>query len=309
MFSKSKANSYQLVSRKVPYLFILPWIIGFLVFTLGPLAFSLVMSFFDWPITSAPTFIGIDNYKNMFSNDPQFYKSLGITLKFAAIFVPLNLVIALVLALLITQPVKGMKFFRTIFYLPAVVSGVAISIIWGWIFNSEYGILNYVLSLIGVEGPRWLIDPKWAIVTIVIASAWGVGTMMLIFYTDIKGIPAELYEAAAIDGASPLRQFISITIPVITPTILFNVITSVIAALQQLTLVLLLTGGGPLKSTYFYGLYVFNNAFKHHHLGYASANAWFMFIIILVLTMLIFKSSSTWVFYENEVKKEGKKKK
>lgn len=310
MFSKSKkANSYQLVSRKVPYLFILPWIIGILVFTLGPLAFSLVMSFFDWPITSDPTFIGIDNYKNMFLNDPQFYKSFGITFKFAAIFVPLNLVIALILALLITQPVKGMKLFRTIFYLPAVVSGVAISIIWGWIFNSEYGILNYALSFIGVEGPKWLIDPKWAILTIVIASAWGVGTMMLIFYTDIKGIPTEIYEAAAIDGASPLRQFISITIPSITPTILFNVITSVIAALQQLTLVLLLTGGGPLKSTYFYGLYVFNNAFKHHHLGYASANAWFMFIIILLLTMLIFKSSSTWVFYENEVKKEGRKKK
>lgn len=308
MFNKlKKENSYKLVSRKVPYLFILPWIIGFIVFTLGPLVFSLIMSFFDWPITSDPQFVGIDNYKNMFTDDPQFYKSLAITFKFAIIFVPLNLVTALILALLITQPVKGIKIFRTIFYLPAVVSGVAISIIWGWIFNSEYGILNYLLSLIGIEGPRWLVDPKWAILTIVIASAWGVGTMMLIFYTDIKGIPPELYEAAAIDGANPLRQFISITIPCITPTILFNVITSVIAALQQLTLVLLLTGGGPLKSTYFYGLYVFNNAFKHHELGYASANAWFMFIIILLLTLLIFKSSSAWVFYENEVKKEGKK--
>lgn len=310
MLNKTKkANSYQLVSRKVPYLFISPWIIGFLVFTLGPLAFSLIMSFFDWPITSSPSFVGIDNYKTMFTDDPQFYKSLAITFKFAAIFVPLNLVTALILALLITQPLKGMKIFRTIFYLPAVVSGVAISIIWGWIFNSEYGILNYLLSLAGIEGPKWLVDPKWAILTIVIASAWGVGTMMLIFYTDIKGIPPELYEAAAIDGAGPFRQFFSITIPSITPTILFNVITSVIAALQQLTLVLLLTGGGPLKSTYFYGLYVYNNAFKHHELGYASANAWFMFIVILILTMLIFKSSSTWVFYENEVKKEGKKKK
>ncbi|MEW9053276.1 MAG: sugar ABC transporter permease [Neobacillus sp.] len=308
MFKNSKKTNYQLVSRKVPYLFILPWIIGFLVFTLGPLAFSLIMSFFDWPITSEPAFIGIENYKNMFTADPQFYKSIGITFKFAIIFVPLNLAIALILALLITQPVKGMKIFRTIFYLPAVVSGVAISIIWGWIFNSEYGILNYLLSFIGIDGPKWLVDPTWAILTIVIASAWGVGTMMLIFYTDIKGIPPELYEAAAIDGANPLRQFFSITIPSITPTILFNVITSVIAALQQLTLVLLLTGGGPLKSTYFYGLYVYNNAFKHHELGYASANAWFMFIIILLLTLVIFKSSSAWVFYENEVKKEGKKK-
>jgi multiple sugar transport system permease protein len=309
MFKKSKEQKgFKLVGKSVPYLFILPWIIGLLVFTLGPLLFSLVMSLFDWPITRDPKFIGLDNYIKMFTADPQFYKSLAITFKFAIIFVPLNLIIALILALLITQQVKGIKIFRTIFYLPAVVSGVAISIIWGWIFNSEYGILNYLLSFIGIDGPKWLIDPKWAIATIVIASAWGVGTMMLIFYTDIKSIPPEIYEAAAIDGANPLRQFISITIPSITPTILFNVITSVIAALQQLTLVLLLTGGGPLKSTYFYGLFVYNNAFKHHHLGYASANAWFMFIIILILTLLIFKSSSTWVFYENEVKKEGKKK-
>ncbi|KKK33626.1 ABC transporter permease [Mesobacillus campisalis] len=307
MFTKkNKHTGFTLVRKRVPYLFILPWIIGYLVFTLGPLAFSLVMSFFDWPITGDAEFVGIGNFAKMFTGDPQFYNSLLITLKFALIFVPLNLFIALLLALLITQPIKGMEIFRTIFYLPAVVSGVAVSIIWGWIFNSEYGVLNYLLSLLGMEGPRWLIDPKWAVVTIVIASAWGVGTMMLIFYTDIKGIPNELYEAASIDGAGPIRQFISVTIPSITPTILFNVITSVIAALQQLTLVLLLTGGGPLKSTYFYGLFVYNNAFKHHELGYASANAWFMFLIILLLTLLIFKTSSTWVFYETEVKK-GKK--
>lgn len=304
---KEKTKSFTLIRKRVPYLFILPWIIGFLAFTIGPLLFSLIMSLFDWPIAGEPSFIAFDNFKKMFTEDPQFYKSLVITLKFAVIFVPLNLISALVLALLLTQPVKGVKIFRTIFYLPAVVSGVAVSIVWGWIFNSEFGVLNYLLSLIGIEGPSWLIDPKWALVTIVIASAWGVGTMMLIFYTDIKSIPSEMYEAASIDGAGPIRQFISITIPTITPTILFNVITSVIAALQQLTLVLLLTGGGPLKSTYFYGLFVYNNAFKHHQLGYASANAWFMFIIILLLTLLIFKSSSAWVFYESEVKKGGKK--
>lgn len=308
MMKKTRPQKYSLVNKKVPYLFILPWMIGFVVFTLGPLVFSLIMSLFDWPVTSNPTFVGFGNYIKMFTDDPQFYKSIIITLKFALVFVPLNLIIALFLALLITQSVKGIKIFRTIFYLPTVVSGVAISIIWGWIFNSEYGILNYLLSFIGIEGPKWLIDPKWAIITIVIASAWGVGTMMLIFYTDIKSIPRDIYEAAAIDGAGPLRQFFYITIPSITPTILFNVITSVIGALQQLTLVLLLTGGGPLKSTYFYGLFVYNNAFKHHKLGYASANAWFMFIVILLLTLLIFKSSSAWVFYENEVKKEGGKK-
>jgi multiple sugar transport system permease protein len=308
MMKKNRPKKYSLISKKVPYLFILPWIIGFIVFTLGPLVFSFIMSLFDWPVTSDPTFVGFGNYIKMFTDDPQFYKSITITFRFALIFVPLNLIIALALALLITQSVKGIKIFRTIFYLPTVVSGVAISIIWGWIFNSEYGILNYLFSFIGIEGPKWLIDPKWAIITIVIASAWGVGTMMLIFYTDIKSIPRDIYEAAAIDGAGPLRQFFYITIPSITPTILFNVITSVIGALQQLTLVLLLTAGGPLKSTYFYGLFVYNNAFKHHKLGYASANAWFMFIVILLLTLLIFKTSSAWVFYENEVKKEGGKK-
>ncbi|SFN79209.1 carbohydrate ABC transporter permease [Proteiniclasticum ruminis] len=309
MFKKKSATKKALVKKPVPYLFISPWIIGFLVFTAGPLIFSLVMSLFDWPVTRAPQFVGIENYKVMFTEDPQFYKSLTITLRFAALFVPLNLIIALALALLISQPVKGAKVFRTIFYLPAVVSGVAVSIIWGWILHSEYGVLNYFLKYLGIEGPSWLVDPKWAIVAIVVASAWGVGTMMLIFYTDIRSIPKDLYEAASIDGASPLRQFFSITVPIITPTILFNTITSVISALQQLTLVLLLTGGGPLRSTYFYGLMVYNNAFKHHKLGYASANAWFMFLVILFLTLLIFKSSSAWVFYETEVKKDKPMKK
>ncbi|EOL45413.1 hypothetical protein RV11_GL000155 [Enterococcus phoeniculicola] len=294
-------------SRFAPYLFIMPWIIGFLAFTLGPLVLSLIMSFHDWPVTREPVFVGIQNYVQMFTQDKQFWSSLFITFKFAIIFVPLNMIIALILAVLLTQKVKGVKLFRGIFYLPAVISGVAVSIIWGWIFNTKYGILNYLLSLIGIEGPSWLVDPKWALFAVVIASAWGVGTMMLIFYTNIKSIPKDYYEAAVIDGASPLRQFFSVTIPIITPTILFNLITSTITALQQLTLIILLTGGGPLKSTYFYGLYVFENAFKHQRLGYASANAWIMFIIILFFTALIFKSSDAWVFYEAEMKTKKKK--
>ncbi|RRD96442.1 sugar ABC transporter permease [Clostridiales bacterium COT073_COT-073] len=296
-----------MMNRKyTPYLFISPWVIGFLAFTMGPLLLSLGMSFFDWSITGTPEFIGAGNYIKMFTKDPQFYKSLAITIRFALIFVPLNMVVALILAMLITQPIKGVKIFRTIFYVPAVVSGVAISIIWGWLLDSNYGIINYLLSLLGIQGPKWLVDPKWAIFAIIFASAWGVGTMMLIFYTAIKSIPPSLYEAAALDGAGPIRQFFFITIPMITPTILFNLITSLIGALQQLTLVLLLTNGGPLRSTYFYGMYVYNNAFKHHKLGYASANAWIMFVVILLLTALVFRSSSAWVFYEAE-KKGGKK--
>ena len=294
--------------RAWPYLFILPWIIGFLVFTLGPLVLSFVMSFFDWSITGTPKFRGLGNYIEMFTTDGQVLKSLSISLKYAAIFVPLNMIIALVLAMLISQPVKGAKFFRTIFYIPAVISGVAVSIIFGWLLNGNYGVINYLLSLLGIDGPQWLVDPKWAIIAVIFASAFGVGSMMLIFYTDIKNIPIDLYEAAAIDGAGPARQFFSITLPMITPTILFNLITAIISSFQQVTLVMLLTNGGPMKSTYFYGLMTYNNAFKFHKLGYASANAWVMFIIILLLSALVFKSSDTWVFYESTANKNKAKK-
>lgn len=294
--------------RAWPYLFILPWIIGFLVFTLGPLVLSFVMSFFDWSITGTPKFRGLGNYIEMFTTDDQALKSLSISLKYAAIFVPLNMIIALVLAMLISQPVKGAKFFRTIFYIPAVISGVAVSIIFGWLLNGNYGVINYLLCLLGIDGPQWLVDPKWAIIAVIFASAFGVGSMMLIFYTDIKNIPIDLYEAAAIDGAGPARQFFSITLPMITPTILFNLITSIISSFQQVTLVMLLTNGGPMKSTYFYGLMTYNNAFKFHKLGYASANAWVMFIIILLLSALVFKSSDTWVFYESTANKNKAKK-
>ena len=294
--------------RAWPYLFILPWIIGFLVFTLGPLVLSFVMSFFDWSITGTPKFRGLGNYIEMFTTDDQVLKSLSISLKYAAIFVPLNMIIALVLAMLISQPVKGAKFFRTIFYIPAVISGVAVSIIFGWLLNGNYGVINYLLSLLGIDGPQWLVDPKWAIIAVIVASAFGVGSMMLIVYTDTKNIPLDLYEAAAIDGAGPARQFFSITLPMITPTILFNLITSIISSFQQVTLVMLLTNGGPMKSTYFYGLMTYNNAFKFHKLGYASANAWVMFIIILLLSALVFKSSDTWVFYESTANKNKAKK-
>ena len=181
------------IKTATPYLFISPWIFGFLAFTLGPLILSLVMSFFDWPLTSEHTFIGLGNYIEMFTQDDQFWKSLIISLKYAAIFVPLNLILALFLAVLITQPVRGVKIYRTIFYIPAVISGVAISIIWSWILNSDYGVLNYLLSLIGIEGPDWLVDPAWALFAVILASAFGVGTMMLIFYTDMKNISPEIY--------------------------------------------------------------------------------------------------------------------
>ncbi|WGV62476.1 sugar ABC transporter permease [Brevibacillus brevis] len=288
-----------------PYLFILPWILGFLAFTLGPMLFSLVMSFFDWPVVGEVTFVGLDNYINMFTDDPLFWQSLWVTVKFALLFVPLNLFIALFLAMMLNQKVKGSGFFRTVFYLPSVISGVALAMIWAWVYDGEYGIFNYLLSLVGITGPDWLNDTSWALVAMVIASLWGQGSMVLIFLAGLKSIPESLYEAASIDGAGAVQKFFRITLPMVSPTILFNLIMTIISAFQQLSLALLLTGGGPLQSTYFYAMYAYDNAFKYFKMGYASANSWFMFAIILVLTFLVFKTSGKWVYYEGDNRRGG----
>ncbi|WP_199929674.1 carbohydrate ABC transporter permease [Brevibacillus brevis] len=288
-----------------PYLFILPWILGFLAFTLGPMLFSLVMSFFDWPVVGEVTFVGLDNYINMFTDDPLFWQSLWVTIKFALLFVPLNLFIALFLAMMLNQKVKGSGFFRTVFYLPSVISGVALAMIWAWVYDGEYGIFNYLLSLAGITGPDWLNDTSWALVAMVIASLWGQGSMVLIFLAGLKSIPESLYEAASIDGAGAVQKFFRITLPMVSPTILFNLIMTIISAFQQLSLALLLTGGGPLQSTYFYAMYAYDNAFKYFKMGYASANSWFMFAIILVLTFLVFKTSGKWVYYEGDNRRGG----
>ncbi|PSK07225.1 sugar ABC transporter permease [Brevibacillus porteri] len=288
-----------------PYLFILPWILGFLAFTLGPMLFSLVMSFFDWPVVGEVTFVGLDNYVNMFTDDPLFWQSLWITIKFALLFVPLNLFIALFLAMMLNQKVKGSGFFRTVFYLPSVISGVALAMIWAWVYDGEYGIFNYLLSLVGITGPDWLNDTTWALIAMVIASLWGQGSMVLIFLAGLKSIPESLYEAASIDGAGAVQKFFRITLPMVSPTILFNLIMTIISAFQQLSLALLLTGGGPLQSTYFYAMYAYDNAFKYFKMGYASANSWFMFAIILVLTFIVFKTSGKWVYYEGDNRRGG----
>ncbi|MGE8203699.1 carbohydrate ABC transporter permease [Heyndrickxia sp. NPDC080065] len=293
-------------SKLTPYIFVSPWIIGFVVFTLGPLLFSFVISFFDWPIVGEKKFVGFSNYITMFTDDPLFWQSLWVTVKFAIVFVPLNIILALLLAILLNQKVKGSSLFRTFFYVPSVISGVALAMIWGSVYDGEYGILNYLLSLIGIQGPDWLNHTSWALVAMVIASLWGQGSMMLIFLAGLKNIPHELYEAAEIDGAGTFYKFFKITLPLLSPTMLFNLIMTIIGAFQTLTLALVLTGGGPLQSTYFYAMYVYENAFKYFKMGYSSANAWIMFLIVLALTLLVFKSSSMWVYYENEVKNEEK---
>jgi multiple sugar transport system permease protein len=284
------------------YLFISPWILGFLFFTLGPLIFSLTMSFHDWPVVGERTFVGFDNYRTMLFDDPQFWDSLWITVKFAAIYVPFNIVMSFLIALMLHHANAWSGFFRTAFYLPSVISGVALVTIWSWIYSREYGLLNFMLSVVGIDGPNWLGDPGLAIVAIIIASLWGFGGTMLILLTGLKAIPKELYEAATVSGVPGWAQMLFITLPMLGPMLLFTFITSIISAFQQLTIALLLTKGGPLGSTYFFAMYIYDNAFKYFDMGYAAAGSWVMFLIVLALSLLVMRWSSAWVYYEGEVK-------
>ena len=285
-----------------PWLFISPWILGFVFFTLGPLMFSLYMSLHDWPVVGERHFVGVQNYQVMLTQDPKFWHSLGVTAKFAAIFVPLNIALSFLLAVLLNVQVHGTALFRTAFYLPSVISGVALVMIWSWIYSKDYGLLNYGLSILGVDGPNWLGDPQWSIVAIIIASLWGLGGTMLILLAGLQSIPKELYEAARMSGVPGWAQVVHITLPMLSPMLLFTFITSLISAFQQLTIALLLTKGGPMNSTYFFAMYIYDNAFKFHDMGYAAAMSWVMFLIILVLSLTVLKYSAAWVHYEGEMK-------
>ena len=287
-----------------PYLFVAPWVFGFVAFTLGPLLFSLYISFFDWPLVGKPEFIGLQNYTTVISDDADFIRSLKVTLRFAAMFVPANLIVALLLAMLLNQPMFASGFFRAAFYVPSIISGVALVTIWSWLLSHEYGVINYMLSLAGIEQVNWLGSPNWAPVSIVLVSLWSVGATMLIFLAGLKSISKELYEAASLSGVGKIGQFFLITLPLLSPVLLFNLVTTVIAAFQQLTLALLLTKGGPVKSTYMLAMYIYDTAFKYQDMGYAAAMSWLMLLLIVVLTLAIFKFSSMWVFYETEVKGE-----
>lgn len=287
--------------KLVPWLFVAPWIFGFIAFTVGPLLYSLYMSLFNWPLVGERTFVGLHNYSSMLQ-DEDFLDAVVVTLKFAALYVPVNLVLSLLLAMLLNQKVPGQGVFRTLFYLPSLISTVALVTIWSWAYSHEYGILNYLLSLLNIPAVDWLGSPDWAMRSVVIAGLWGLGGTMLIFLAGLKGIPSELHEAAILSGAGPVRRFFGLTLPLLSPVLLFNLVTTLIAAFQQLALALLLTKGGPLKTTYMVALYIYDTAFKHFEMGYASAMSWAMFVVVLLLSMLVMRFSSMWVFYEAEVK-------
>jgi len=289
----------------IAYLLISPWIIGFVLFMFGPMLASLVLSFFDTNMFTYE-FIGIENYYRLFSFDSTrslFWKSLYNTAYYSVLSLPLTIGAGFFIALLLNQNISGQSSYRVIYYLPSIIPIIAASMVWLYLFQPEFGVVNWILSLVGIEGPRWLFDPKTAKLVFVFMSVWGAGANMLIFLAGLQGIPTELYEAATIDGAGAVRRLRYITLPMISPTLFFVLITSIIWSFQIFTNAYVMSGGsgGPANSTMMYVLHLYLVAFRQYQMGYASALAWVLFVILLILTLLIFKSSSVWVYYETEI--------
>lgn len=279
-----------------------PWIVGILLWILGPFAAAGYLSFTDYDILSRSNFVGLENFQTMLTDDPLFWKSMQVTSIYAFVSIPLQIVLGLWLAMLLNTKIRGLAWFRTIYYLPAVLSGVAVSFLWIWVFSADWGVLNYVLSWFGISGPNWLTSERWALPSLILMSLWGVGSGMVIYLAGLQGVPTELYEAAEVDGATAVRKFWHITLPMISPVILFQLIMGIIGALQTFTQGYVMTEGGPNDSTLFYVLYLWRNAFERLQMGYASALAWAIFAYILILTLLVLRSSGAWVYYTGEVK-------
>jgi multiple sugar transport system permease protein len=282
------------------YLFIAPCVLGLLIFTLGPMLTSFFIAFTDWDIMTHPVWIGLANYKEIFTDDPLFWKSLGNTVYYTLFAVPLGLIGSFLLALLLNTKVKGLSFFRTAFYLPAIVPAVASSMLWLWILQPEFGLLNSFLRMFHLPAPPWMADPSWAKPAIILTMLWGLGNGMIIYLAGLQGIPEQQYEAAALDGANAWYQFWHITIPQISPVIFFNLIMGMIGALQVFTQAFVMSNGlgGPADSTLFYVFYIFNKAFREFQMGYACALAWILFVIVLLITLIQFKFVGKKVYYE-----------
>ena len=280
--------------------FLLPWLIGFSVFLFLPIIASFYFSFTEYDVLRKPLWIGFDNYTLLFS-DPVFWKSLRVTVTYALVTLPLSVVVGIAFAILLNQKIVGISIYRTCFYLPSIVPLVASSIIWIWIFRGdEGGLLNGFLSKLNITGPLWLNDPKWALSALIIMNLWSLGNSVLIYLAGLQDIPKSLYEAAEIDGAGFWQKLFLITIPMLTPTIFFNLIIGIISTFQYFIPAYVMTSGGPEYATTFYSLYTYQNAFEDFKFGYASSMAWILFLIIVVLTFLAFKGFAGKVYYQGK---------
>ncbi|HWG86016.1 MAG TPA: sugar ABC transporter permease [Deinococcales bacterium] len=279
------------------WFFVAPWVLGFLIFTAVPLFMSVYYGFTAYNVYNPPRWIGLANYQTLLQ-DPLVGKALYNTVFYTFISVPLILSISLGLALLLNSRLPGMSIFRTIYFLPSVLSGVGVALLWLWIFNPDFGLINSLIGLFGIEGPLWLSAPEWSKPALIVMSLWGLGGVMVINLAGLQSIPGELYEAAKVDGANGWAQFRFITIPMMSPTLFFNFITLSIGSFQVFTQAYVMTSGGPAHSTLFYVYYLFNTAFKDLNMGYASALAWVLFFIIMAFSLLQLRLSRRWVYYE-----------
>ncbi len=286
-------------------IFISPWAVGFLLLIAYPILASLYYSFTDHDVLTSPDFVGLANYSDLLFEDHLFFTAIQNTLYFAVVSIPLNIVLGVSIALLLNVEVRGMSIYRTIFFLPSIVPGVASALLWAWILNPQFGLANALLRQIGLPQLGWLSDPVWSKPSIIIMELWAVGATMVIYLASLQDVPKDLYEAADIDGASAWTKTRAITIPMITPTIFFNLVLGTINTFQAFTLVYVLTqgAGGPRDSTLVYGLLLYRNAFSYLKMGYASAMAWLLFAFVTLVTFVIFKTSGRWVFYQGEVRR------
>ncbi len=279
--------------------FISPWILGFLGFFVYPLLLSLYYSFTEYNLLQPPKFVGLTNYVNL-TEDSHYLNAVGNTLYFVFFSVPLGVLTAFIIAFLLNQQLRLRVLLRMIFYIPIVVPISATAILWMWIFNSNWGLLNNLLALIGIQGPSWLGSPTWSKPSLVIMQLWLVGGSVLIFLAALQDVPRALYDAAMVDGANAVRRVWHVTIPMVTPAILFSLLTGLIAAFQTFANAWIMTGGGPIRSTEFYVLYLYENGFRFFRMGYASSMAWILFGAVVVVTVILFRTSARWVYYGGE---------
>jgi len=277
--------------RKTPYFFVAPWYIAYLLFAVVPIGMSIYMSFMDWPVIGSPTFVGFDNFINIFS-DSRFHNSLWVTARYAIVAVPLGMVTSFSVALIMSSKTKGLSLYRTIYYLPAVVSGVAIGIVWRWILDPRNGLINNFLAIFGVDGPGWLTDPSWVLPSYVLIALWGAGAGMLTYLVALNEVPSDLHEAAEIQGAGYLRRIWNVVLPYIKPILYYNLIMGIIGAFRMFNTAFMLGGAG--NQGQFVMLYIFDTAFRYFRMGYASAMSWVFLVIIMVITLFVFKFTDFW---------------
>ena len=282
------------------YVFIAPWVAGFLAFLAGPIAVSAYLSLTTYDIIHPPAFLGLQNYSDLFTDD-LFWQSLKVTTIYSLFSVPLGIALALGVAVMLNQKIPFVALFRTIYYLPSVISGVAVSLLWLWMFNPSFGLLNSILwQVFHIRGPGWIYSEQWVLPSLILMSLWTVGGSIVLYLAGLQGVPTELYEAASLDGAGAWRRFWHVTLPMISPVILFTLVTGIIASFQTFTQVQIMTQGGPHYGSWFYIYNLWYNAFGSSgaDMGYASAIAWILFILVLALTLLALRTSQVWVYYE-----------